>query len=321
MEVEKPKDWGSFIGEMVKSDSTVDSEVAAYHRGVDQDLEEVSTDELNLVPQLKVLQGLSPEVQEGIGKAGQFWDSYQDKAIDAPVLIVPVHTFRTRARWANDRGVQLPVCRSHDGKQGSGNPGGDCSVCKQPKRFTRDGQLVGDCDETMQFVVWLPEHDSWCLLPLAKTKYKIGKQWVNMIYKGRGRIFSNIYKMGLILEESARKDKFHNIVFETFEENNQNRVRITDGNLLEMLDKKNAEFRALQKSGKLSPGANGKSDEGPTQGAQITPDSDLSALNEDEGDASFDFGPAAGSSDDADVEALEKELDGSSDGKSDYVDI
>ncbi len=320
VEVEKPNDWGSLIGEMVKADKP-STEVASYHRGVDQDLEEVSTDELNLVPQLKVLQGLSPEVQEGVAKAGQFWDSFNDQPLDPPILIVPIHTFRTRARWADDRGVQLPVCRSHDGKQGSGNPGGDCTVCKQPKRFTRDGQLVGDCDETMQFVVWLPETDSWCLLPLAKTKYKIGKQWINMIYKGRGRIFSNIYKMGLVLEESARKDKFHNIVFEVFEENNQNRVRLTDGKMLEMLDQKNAEFRALQTAGKLSPGAgNSAEEELPKPGVELTEDSDLSALK-DGADASFDFGTPSDSNEDPDVKDLEKELDGPSEEKSDYVDI
>ena len=301
---------------MVKADN-VPAEASKYHTGIDQDLEEVRTDDLNLVPQLKVLQGLSPEVQEGLGKAGQFWDSYQDKPIDPPILIVPVHTFRTRARWANDRGIQLPVCRSHDGKTGSGDPGGDCTVCKHPKKFTRDGQLIGDCDETMQFVVWLPEHDSWCMLPLAKTKYKIGKQWVNMIYKGRGRIFSNVYKMGLVLEESARKDKFHNIVFELFDENNQNRVRITDANILDGLHVKNQEFRALQTSGKLSPGS-GNDSEGdlPKPGVELTPDSDLSGLK---GDAdSFDFGPSE--SKDSEPDDLEKEIDGDGD-KGDYVDI
>ena len=318
MEVEGTKDWSSLIGEMVKAEATVDSSVAVYHQGVDQDLDEVRTEDLNLVPQLKVLQGLSPEVQEGFGKAGQFWDSFQDKAIDAPLLIVPVHTFRTRARWASDRGTQLPVCRSHDGKKGSGNPGGDCTECKHPKKFTRDGQLIGDCDETIQFVVWLPEHNSWCLLPLAKTKYKIGKQWINMIYKGRGRIFSNVYKMGLDLVESSRKEKFHNITFELFEENNQNKVRITDGNILEELEKKNGEFRTLQQAGKLSPGSGNDSSESEV-GASLTPDSDLSGL--EEGDASFDFGPAASDDGNSSSDALEKELDSGSDGKSDYVDI
>ena len=315
VELDKPQDWAALIGEMAKAEAPAD--VAQYHTGVDQDLGEVRPDELNIVPQLKVLQGLSPEVQDGTGKAGQFWDSYQDKAIDAPILIVPVHTFRTRARWASDRGVQLPVCRSHDGKTGSGNPGGDCSTCKNPKRFTRDGQLIGDCDETIQFVVWLPEHNSWCLLPLAKTKYKIGKQWINMIYKGRGRIFSNVFKMGLTLEESARKEKFHNITFELFEENNQNRVRITDAAMLEALEKKNAEFRELQQSGKLSPGSgNDTSSEG--GGATVTEDSDLSGLKSEA--ESFDFGPPD-SSDKSEKDDLEKELDGGSGDKSDYVDI
>jgi len=317
VELDAPKDWASLIGEMAKEDSP-SMEVASYHSGVAQDLDEVRSDELNLVPQLKVLQGLSPEVQEGVGKAGQFWDSYQDKAIDSPILIVPVHTFRTKARWANDRGVQLPVCRSHDGKTGSGDPGGDCTSCKHPKRFTRDGQLIGDCDETIQFVVWLPEHNSWCLLPLAKTKYKIGKAWINMIYKGRGRIFSNVYKMGTVLEESVRKDKFHNIVFEVFEENNQNKVRLTDASILKELEKKNAEFRSLQQAGKLSPGS-GNDTSNETGGATLTEDSDLSGLDKE--DASFDFGPAKDSSKASEVDDLEKELDGNDDGKSDYVDI
>ena len=124
--------------------------------------------------------------------------------------------------------------------------------------------------------------------------------------------------MGTSLEESANKDKFHNIVFEAFPENNQTRVRITDVKMLSELEKKHDEFRELQEAGKLSPGSNGN-DDGPQGGAKLTEDSDLSGLKE--GDASFDFGPPSDESNDPDVKDLESELDGSSDEKSDYVDI
>jgi hypothetical protein len=97
-------------------------------------------------------------------------------------------------------------------------------------------------------------------------------------------------------------------------------VRITDGKILDGLHLKNQEFRALQNSGKLSPGAgNDNGDDGlPKPGAELTPDSDLSGLQGDGGDASFDFGPPESKGSEPDD--LEKEIDGDGD-KGDYVDI
>jgi hypothetical protein len=66
------------------------------HRG--EGLEGLGTGDYEL-PRIKLLQALSPEVQDGFGKAGQFFHTILEESFDSPLTIVPVHLSKMYILW------------------------------------------------------------------------------------------------------------------------------------------------------------------------------------------------------------------------------
>jgi len=82
------------------------------------------------LPRLIMIQDKSPLVEEGLGKPGDLINSLSKENYGASVEVIPlIQTKNTRIRW-QPRGLGGGImCISRDGKNGNGNPGGECASC------------------------------------------------------------------------------------------------------------------------------------------------------------------------------------------------
>lgn len=79
-------------------------------------------------PRLRLAQGLSPEVADGLAKMGQWLFTGYDP-MDT-VTIVPVMFSRTRSKRQDPTNRDSDIaCESGDARVGFGDPGGDCKAC------------------------------------------------------------------------------------------------------------------------------------------------------------------------------------------------
>src|SRR5918911_5282228 len=78
-------------------------------------------------PRAKLLQGLSPEVNNGDGRPGQ-WHIEGHGAVPSLVM-VPLGERMSRRLTEGEGDEMLTLCFSDDGLEGKGDPGGYCPSC------------------------------------------------------------------------------------------------------------------------------------------------------------------------------------------------
>ena len=128
-----------------------------------------------IVPRITVLQGLSPEVNEGLGTPGNFFVQGLNIMLGKKFEFIVLMRNKTRIRWLpiNEGGGIL--CRSFDAKRGEGNPGGECEKCAL-KDWA--GTTAPACDVYENVIVMLRGSDDQIPMVLSgsRTKLKSLKQ-------------------------------------------------------------------------------------------------------------------------------------------------
>lgn len=91
-----------------------------------------TTEDIQL-PRFRLAQGLTPEVVEGIAKAGEWLIPGKPAVKNLTAVILGIR--RTRAKWTMDdqKGIRQIDCSSPDAVFGHGDPGGDCNTCPMAK--------------------------------------------------------------------------------------------------------------------------------------------------------------------------------------------
>ena len=104
-------------------------------------------------PKLRLMQALSPTVQEGLARAGEFRVDGIDEIPD-PLIVVPMFRTKFRVRRADKKEDPLEtiLCASSDAVTGEGDPGGNCSTCPFAKART--------CNLVNSFVLYIPGLDT-----------------------------------------------------------------------------------------------------------------------------------------------------------------
>lgn len=116
---------------------------------------EMNADHVN-IPRLVVLESLSPEIREKAGSAGELLVKSLNRNLGpGPIEVVVLSRTSSQIKWKplNDGGGI--VCKAEDGKTGTGDPGGDCSVC--PQRQWQGQGKAPLCDQYENFLVVLRE--------------------------------------------------------------------------------------------------------------------------------------------------------------------
>lgn len=133
-------------------------------------------------PMLKLLQGLSPEVQDGLGTPGQWVLSGFDPKDD--LIVVPV-SFARRREYRDPDTFAL-LCKSFDGETGQGEPGGDCASC--PMNKWNDGKPP-KCQFMYSYVMYVSDFQAGGIVNFKRTGLAAGKA-LNSIMSRRG--FGNV---------------------------------------------------------------------------------------------------------------------------------
>lgn len=114
-------DPGDIAGEHLEQAAHDHVAVALQTRG-----EETAMDSSDFfLPNLRVAQGLTPEVTQGNAKPGQ----WLLMGIDPQSSIVAVPLKMTKSQELRDKDTNTTICSSPDSVYGIGTPGGECAKC------------------------------------------------------------------------------------------------------------------------------------------------------------------------------------------------
>lgn len=123
-------------------------------------------------PVLKLMQGLSPEVQEGAARPGQ-WSLSGYPPSDS-LTIVPLSY--ARRREYRDPDTNVISCVSYGGENGQGTPGGTCADCPMNK-WTGEGKSRRgpQCVFMYSYIVYIAEYDTGAILNFKRTGLSVGR--------------------------------------------------------------------------------------------------------------------------------------------------
>lgn len=143
-----------------------------------------------LIPKLRLAQGLTPEVQSGDAKPGQWLLTGEEPFQD--IVVIPVGLARRRELRDPDSRSSI-LCRSGDGISGVGDPGGNCATCEMaawtPTKSKKAGAKNSPplCAFIYSYMVYVPETKSVALLEFSRTALTVGKMLNTMVaQKGLG---------------------------------------------------------------------------------------------------------------------------------------
>lgn len=140
--------------------------------------ENVTQDDM-VLPALSLLQGMSAAVQDGLEGAqpGKFWHETLQQALPAPLRVLVVHHFVSRAAFPGAKPHLVPKrCISKDGV--TGTEYGDCDAC-QYKEWVAcdDGKSRAPCGRQHNFVV-LTENGP-AVLRFRSKSYPFAKRFLS----------------------------------------------------------------------------------------------------------------------------------------------
>jgi len=133
------------------------------------------------VPRLVILQGLSPEVTQGLGRPGEFYVKGLEQNVGkGPVEFIVLMRNKSRIRWQDLKFGGGILCRSIDAKQGVGDPGGPCEQCPHS---VWNGQDKPACDVYQNLIVVLKNEKEWMPMAISgnRTKLKAIKNLNSML--------------------------------------------------------------------------------------------------------------------------------------------
>lgn len=133
-------------------------------------------------PMLRLMQGLSPEVQEGDAKPGQ-WVLTGFEPKDS-IIAVPIAY--AKRREYRDPDTDTISCRSFDGETGEGDPGGICADCPMNKWTGEGKKRQGPkCVFMYSYMMYAHDFDAGCILNFKRTGLAAGKS-LNSLVSRRG---------------------------------------------------------------------------------------------------------------------------------------
>ena len=152
------------------------SELPSMDCGSAKGFENVEQDDI-LIPRVKLLQALSPEVEEGDLKAGTFVNSLTSEALPYPLEFVPIFFFKSRIKWfprEDGGGIECRSANSREPNQGA-LFAPTCKECEF-SQWTEESEPP-ECDLIFNFPSLLTEHESELPISLSfsKTSMKTGQ--------------------------------------------------------------------------------------------------------------------------------------------------
>ncbi len=198
----------------------VETPIAAYQMSqADQEamFGDIGAEDVS-IPRITVLQGLSPEVSEGLGTPGDlFVKGLNQNLGKQPIEIIPLMRNRSRMRWKPmDEGGGI-LCQALDGLNGIGDPGGDCQSCKYTEWTIKDpksGKMKPGCDIVQNVICVIRKEEEWVPMALSGSRTKLRAlrdlNSLLMLEQQKGRpIFGKSYVLKVVKKSSGQISYFN----------------------------------------------------------------------------------------------------------------
>jgi hypothetical protein len=154
-----------------------------------------------MFPRLRLMQGLSTEVQEGTASPGQWVLSGYEPVEE--VTIVPMLFARNRD-LRDDEGAVL--CRSRDALVGEGEPGGNCAEC--PLSMWNE-KIPPACSFSYVYAVYVKEFSTPAIVSFKRTSINAGKTLNTIVAQRKLRKFAVKLKAS---KQSGKRGTFYQAV-------------------------------------------------------------------------------------------------------------
>lgn len=127
-----------------------------------------------LLPRYKILQSTSQEVKDKLEGAepGRIKNNVSDEVWDT-IQMIPMKMFKTRTLFDADNRDGAPLCRSNDGKVGTGAIA--CDTCEHGESSWKEG-TPPDCSLTFNYLCIDPEDKGKRSVPVLLSLMRTGTQ-------------------------------------------------------------------------------------------------------------------------------------------------
>lgn len=172
-----------------------------------------------LLPRIKLLQPLSPEVTEEGMEAGTLVNSLSKKNYGEELIFIPILHTKSRILWIpRDEGGGME-CSSLTGikpvnpyiiKENKKEvPYTSCDTCP---RSQWNGDEPPACTIYFNFLITVVSENEPVILSFSKTKTKIGKKLISLTRYVGGNLdmFAKKYKLSAVMEKNSQKQSYYN---------------------------------------------------------------------------------------------------------------
>lgn len=168
-----------------------------------------------LMPRIKLLQQLSPEVTGGM-KAGTMLVGLSNKNLGTKVVITPILHFRSRIKWIpKDEGGGIECSSPNAKKPLSDTICADCSSCPEKdwnEKAKTPKEKAPKCTIYENFIVLVGDSKEPVLLPMERTKLAPARKFFSMGALKNCDMWNWKYELSVIQEENDKKQPYFNYV-------------------------------------------------------------------------------------------------------------
>jgi hypothetical protein len=177
-----------------------------------------------ILPRIKLMQDMSPEVQEGKAKAGELVNSLTGQNYGTRLEFVPLTNSKTRMFWQDRKEGNAVLCSSDDGKHPKDPTAAakiakkmklkefpvtmpDCKSC--PFGNWAEDDAGGDreaprCTSYYNFPMLIKGDSSPSALTMSRTKLKVGRKLLSLVVLSGDNvsIYAKRYELSTVKEKS-----------------------------------------------------------------------------------------------------------------------
>jgi hypothetical protein len=168
--------------------------------------ENFGTDDL-IIPYAKLMQPLSPEVEDEIAKPGDIINSLNKENFGTELTFIPLIFQKKRIKWIGREAGGGIDCQSLNSRYPSIGKlyASLCREC-QFSKWSKEGEAP-ECTEFLDFPA-MTEEGQLIVVSFCKTSYKAGKQLVNTARFSGGDLFSKKYTLTTKKEKNDKGTYF-----------------------------------------------------------------------------------------------------------------
>ena len=167
-----------------------------------------------LLPRIKLLQPLSPEIKDLDQKPGTIFLGLSNKSFGNKIVITPVLHFRSRIKWIPEDDGGGIDCSSPDGRVPREKKyAQDCASCTHHlwnETATKKKDKQPKCTLYDNFLVLIEGSNEPVIIPMERSKQRVAKKFYSLgVLKG-GDMWDHQYELSVVDEENEDGKQFYN---------------------------------------------------------------------------------------------------------------